>query len=88
MASVAQALEIGRIVAYDSAQRPPPRSAGIGGAGTTRGHEAPMDAAWRDAGRWLLTSGAFFLPQPRRKAIDRWLRGARDTASSSSPTTS
>ena len=37
-----------------------------------------MYAAWRDAGRWLLTSGAFFLPQPRRKAIDRWLRGREE----------
>jgi hypothetical protein len=37
-----------------------------------------MDAAWREAGRWLLTSGAFFLPQPRRKAIDRWLRGREE----------
>ena len=33
-----------------------------------------MYVQWRDAGRWLLTTGAFFLPQPRRKAIDRWLR--------------
>ena len=37
-----------------------------------------MYAAWRDAGRWLLTSGAFFLPQPRRKAIDRWMRGREE----------
>jgi hypothetical protein len=37
-----------------------------------------MIAAWRDATRWLLTSGVFFLPQPRRKAIDRWLRGREE----------
>jgi Sulfotransferase domain len=37
-----------------------------------------MYGAWRDAGRWLLTSGAFFLPQPRRKALDRWLRGREE----------
>jgi hypothetical protein len=79
MASVAQALEIGRIVAYDSAQ-PRRRRARLGaaGRGTTRRQEAPMYAAWRDAGRWLLTSGAFFLPQPRRKAIDRWMRGREE----------
>jgi hypothetical protein len=33
---------------------------------------------WREAGRWLITSGVFFLPQPRRKAIDRWLRGREE----------
>jgi hypothetical protein len=33
---------------------------------------------WRDAARWLITSGAFFLPQPRRKALDRWLRGREE----------
>jgi hypothetical protein len=43
-----------------------------------RRHEAPMYAEWRDAGRWLLTSGMFFLPQSRRKAIDRWLRGREE----------
>jgi hypothetical protein len=40
--------------------------------------QASMIAAWRDAGRWLMTSGVFFLPQPRRKAIDRWLRGREE----------
>ena len=60
--------------------RSPARALGSASAGrvATRRREAPMDAAWRDAGRWLLTSGAFFLPQPRRKAIDRWLRGREE----------
>jgi len=39
---------------------------------------SPMQPHWRDAGRWLMTSGAFFLPQARRKAIDRWLRGREE----------
>ena len=33
---------------------------------------------WRDAGRWLSRSGAFFLPQARRKALDRRLRGREE----------
>ena len=33
---------------------------------------------WRDAARWLATSGAFFLPQARRKALDRRLRGREE----------
>ena len=37
-----------------------------------------MYVPWRDAGRWLLTSGASFLPRPRRKALDRWLRGREE----------
>ena len=37
-----------------------------------------MYVQWRDTGRWLLTNGLFFLPQPRRKAIDRWLRGREE----------
>ena len=37
-----------------------------------------MYVQWRDTGRWLLTTGAFFLPQPRRKAFDRWLRGREE----------
>ena len=37
-----------------------------------------MYVQWRDTGRWLLTTGAFFLPQPRRKALDRWLRGREE----------
>jgi hypothetical protein len=37
-----------------------------------------MYVQWRDAGRWLLTAGLFALPQPRRKAIDRWLRGREE----------
>lgn len=37
-----------------------------------------MYVPWRDAGRWLLTSGAVFLPPPRRKAFDRWLRGREE----------
>jgi hypothetical protein len=68
-------LETGRIVAYDSGQR---RRARPGSAGRHEENQAPMDAAWRDAGRWLLTSGTLFLPQPRRKAIDRWLRGREE----------
>jgi hypothetical protein len=39
---------------------------------------ARMYVPWRDAGRRLLTAGAFFLPRPRRKAIDRWLRGREE----------
>jgi hypothetical protein len=39
---------------------------------------ARMSVPWRDAGRWLLTTSGFFLPQPRRKAIDRWLRGREE----------
>jgi Sulfotransferase domain len=37
-----------------------------------------MYVQWRDAGRWLLTTGVFFLPQARRKALDRWLRGREE----------
>jgi Sulfotransferase domain len=39
---------------------------------------ASMIATWRDAGRWLMTSGLFFLPRPRRKSIDRRLRGREE----------
>ena len=37
-----------------------------------------MYVQWRDTGRWLLTNGLSFLPQPRRKALDRWLRGREE----------
>jgi hypothetical protein len=37
-----------------------------------------MYVPWRDTGRWILTTGAFFLPQPRRRAFDRWLRGREE----------
>src|SRR5262245_48436070 len=37
-----------------------------------------MYVQWRDATRWLLTAGLLVLPQPRRKAIDRWLRGREE----------
>ena len=47
-------------------------------AGEQEENLSRMYAPWRDAGRWLLTSGAWFLPQPRRKALDRWLRGREE----------
>jgi hypothetical protein len=37
-----------------------------------------MHVPWRDAGRWLLTSAAGLLPQARRTALDRWLRGREE----------
>jgi hypothetical protein len=37
-----------------------------------------MYVSWRDTGRWVLTTGAFFLPRPRRKVFDRWLRGREE----------
>jgi Sulfotransferase domain len=37
-----------------------------------------MQVPWQDAVREALVAGLFFLPQPRRKAIDRWLRGREE----------
>jgi hypothetical protein len=37
-----------------------------------------MQAIWRDAARETLVAALWFLPQPRRKAIDRWLRGREE----------
>jgi Sulfotransferase domain len=37
-----------------------------------------MQAIWRDAARETLVAALRFLPQPRRKAIDRWLRGREE----------
>jgi hypothetical protein len=74
MASVVRILETGRIVAYDCAR---PEARDLAG-GSPKETQSPMPAPWRDAGRWLMTSAAFILPQPRRKAIDRWLRGREE----------
>ena len=37
-----------------------------------------MDAVWREAAREALMASLGFLPKPRRKAIDRWLRGREE----------
>jgi Sulfotransferase domain len=37
-----------------------------------------MDAVWREAAREALMASLRFLPPPRRKAIDRWLRGREE----------
>jgi hypothetical protein len=37
-----------------------------------------MQAIWRDAARETLMAALRFLPQPRRKVIDRWLRGREE----------
>ncbi len=37
-----------------------------------------MDAVWREAAREALMGSLRFLPPPRRKAIDRWLRGREE----------
>ena len=37
-----------------------------------------MQVPWRDGVREAVVAGLSFLPQPRRKAIDRWLRGREE----------
>lgn len=37
-----------------------------------------MDAVWREAAREALMASLGFLPKPRRRAIDRWLRGREE----------
>ena len=72
-------MEIGRIVAYDGLCRVDHHRPHVAAEPTA--HEetfSRMYVQWRDTGRWLLTNGLFFLPQPRRKALDRWLRGREE----------
>ena len=61
-----------------TAPGPAVRSFRIAQFGLHEETHSPMLDHWRDAGRWLATSAAFFLPQPRRKALDRWLRGREE----------
>ncbi len=37
-----------------------------------------MREMWRDGVREIIVAGLFFLPWPRRKAIERWLRGREE----------